>query len=76
MFRRVGFIALLVGQTVSRYRILESLGSVGLSRGEDWIRLVDFVRHTPPPYWQAGPASFKNDPLSENHPLTPMEGAP
>ena len=27
-------------------------------------------------YWQTGPASCKKVPLSENHPFTPMDGAP
>ena len=27
-------------------------------------------------YLQTGPASVKNEPLSENHPLTPIDGAP
>lgn len=36
------------------------------------LRLTEHL----PTYWQTGPASCKNVALSENHPFTPMDGAP
>ena len=63
--------------SVMRHERFEGLGgsSVGQVCLPPW-QIQYRTRRSLARYLQTGPASFKNVPLFENHPLTPMDGAP